>query len=187
MVEVVGLVRNLPQNQDGDRVAAPATLTSTTGTIDASVDVEVVEPEIVLDKTASHQARFPGEVVTYTVVVRNTCTGPAFDLDIGDTLPAGIRLVAGSVSLTGVTGTVLETGTGFDATLARLMPGETATLTYKATVMYAARGGDTLFNDATVTASSIPEAERDNVLAALPGRTAGEVVRGHDAADRVGP
>ena len=65
----------------------------------STADVTVVEPRITIDKDVSDQAgdsdarrAKPGTPLTYTLVVTNTGTSPAWDVDVTDTPDAASRL-----------------------------------------------------------------------------------------------
>jgi uncharacterized repeat protein (TIGR01451 family) len=60
------------------------------------VTVTVAEPNVTLDKSVQ-VPRDPlgaGDIVTYTLVLSNTGTWPAYDLVVTDSLPAGLSFVA---------------------------------------------------------------------------------------------
>jgi uncharacterized repeat protein (TIGR01451 family) len=100
------------------------TCATTTYVVPACASVEVVQPKLQLKKTAPAEAclfnRFPVKFV-----VTNTGTGPARDVKIEDTLPAGLRTAKGQSKLVFNAGT-LTTGQSrkFSATLEASKTGE---------------------------------------------------------------
>ncbi|MDA8436379.1 MAG: SpaA isopeptide-forming pilin-related protein [Actinomycetales bacterium] len=97
----------------------------------------VVAPNPTLVKTAdpaTGTAVERGGVVTYTVKVGNTGSGPAFG-DLVDTLPAGVDAVAGSFTKDGVAiAPDSVTATTITWKNVTVQPGQTITFTYQVTV-----------------------------------------------------
>lgn len=108
-------------------------------TDEETADVDVVEPSLTLDKSVVGQIgdsdfkrAVPGETLTYQIVVENTGTSPAYDIDISDTPDA--RLVLVDVS-DGAGYTVVDGDPG-DGTLSwhsdgPLAVGDSLTVTYQ--------------------------------------------------------
>ena len=158
------------------RVPAPGDFTN--GSTPDTADVTVLEPRLTLDKDVSGdgddddvRTTQPGDAYTYSLVVRNTGTSAAYDVDVTDALDAA-RLA--DVTLT--------TGAGFatdaNATDDRLAwtipgpiaPGASVTLQYTARLAASAalRDGDAVLNTADVPAYwGVARADRT----AEPGRT----------------
>jgi uncharacterized repeat protein (TIGR01451 family) len=89
-VEVVALVEDVPANADGDYLTSPATLDYDTGTLSDAVDVEIVEPDLTIDKDSNPPHTWyidEGDRITYTLTIINNGTMPAYDIVISDTLP----------------------------------------------------------------------------------------------------
>ncbi len=140
-------------------IAAPATRT-----------VTVIEPVLTVQKTASPTTPLFGGVVTYTLVVANAgpaSTADAFDIALGDTLPAGLTYVPGSLANTAgaVPATLGESGGTITATWTAIALGGSSTLTYRATVGDPGEVavGDSLVNGVDATWTSLtgtPTGER---------------------------
>lgn len=92
-------------NFNGNVVTNTATLDFAAFSTSASADIEYVEPELVVTKSASDTTPHLGDTVTYTVVVGHapgpaSATGSgitAYDLTISDPLDPSLTLVAPSV------------------------------------------------------------------------------------------
>jgi uncharacterized repeat protein (TIGR01451 family)/fimbrial isopeptide formation D2 family protein len=138
----------------------------------------VIEPALTLDKDVSGDGddddvrpTQPGDSYTYSLVVRNTGTAPAYDVDVTDT-PDAARLV-GIAPIANPDATVTD-GDANDGTLAWTIPGPipaggSVTLQYTADLASSAQlsDGDAVLNTADVTRFwGAPAAER----AANPGR-----------------
>lgn len=175
---------NGTNNLNGNTLTNTATLTFDPAGANvismASADIEIVDPLLLVSKTASDTTPNLGDTVTYTVVISHA-PGPglaagsgvaAYDLVFNDALAAELTLVAGSVTLVespvgfATTGLVLTSGNGagdtsvdFSAASLELFtaPEGSLTLTYDAVVT-----GDPLSfssmvtNTATVSYDGIP-------------------------------
>lgn len=154
VIEVVARVDDLPVNAGGDTLTNTAQLqysADPTDTIVATAEVDIVEPEIVIDKIAPAGPVDAGDVIEYTLNVTNNGTAAAFDLVISDPLTDNfLVLVPGSVTAPGFTVTVTETGDGFTLETAQLDPGETLTIVYRATVQDGVQISGDVTNTATV-------------------------------------
>lgn len=126
LVEFVAVVANLPENQDG------VTLSPTKGILSyddglgndsefsGSIEpVSVVEPDLAIAKRATliaAEGGGEGETVAYTINTYHTPTSHsgAFDVDVVESLPAGLTLVPGSAAITSgpAEGLVTEGGDG---------------------------------------------------------------------------
>ena len=130
----------------------------------ATADVTIVEPHLVLSKGVSDPAATAGQTVTYTITLANQVTGagdgPAFNATIQDLLtqlPPNVVFNPGSLMVTGGTGaTVAPFMTGLRATATELDVGQSLTVTFTAMVQNGAVAGDVVHNTATSTATSIP-------------------------------
>jgi len=173
------VVLDRAENQSGDQLASPATLTSSLGTLNASVDLDVVAPSLALDKSVVSGTYAPGQTVPYTVTVTNSGTGPAYNLVFDDTLPTGLSYVSGSGSYT-LAGTTTAINSPDLFTLPSLQPGQTAVITYQAQVGTNAPGSSTLVNVIALTSgtTSTPGGGRtttitDDAQITTPAPTAG--------------
>ena len=99
--------------------------------------------QLEIEKRASRAEVQVGDIVDYTVVVRNTGTGPVNDAFITDVLPPGFLLEAASVRVDGVGGATVTGAPGpqFTVELGRIAAGGTTTVTYRVRVGAGARPG----------------------------------------------
>lgn len=167
-ITVVGVLRDLPANADGDTLVNTATLSYATGpALSATAAVDVVEPALTLDKTFSVDTASPGDTVQIQVVVTNTGTSPAYGVVIEDVLNPALWDVTSAANVSAPAsftfgnspaGTVRYTG-------GTVLPGASnaVTLTFEATLLTTLTPADSpISNTATViTASSAPTDGRD--------------------------
>ena len=135
-------------------------LTDPANPVTASETVEVVEPVLVLEKTAPIAAD-QGDVVSYSVEIRHdgTSSGPAYDVVLTDLLsdPNLSFDGVGSVLVSGVTGAmVAASGTGFTVEIPVLDVGDVAVITYTATLDAGAPAAESFPNTATAVFDSDP-------------------------------
>jgi uncharacterized repeat protein (TIGR01451 family)/fimbrial isopeptide formation D2 family protein len=126
-----------------------------TVTDDAKVDV--VRPDLVIDKVANKAVIDGGDVVTYTITLRHDAgsTSAAYGVNLADTLPAGVTLIAGTA--TASFGTVSEAGGNIGWTAPQYLLGaQPVTITYQARAAANVVDGQVLTNTAQVTYSSAP-------------------------------
>ena len=123
------------------------------------------QPSLSLAMTIEPATAAPGQVVSVTLVLSNTGTGPAQGLVLTDVLPAGLGYVPDSAP-----------GANYDPTANRLTwqvrglaAGQALTLSFAARVT--AQPGETLVNFATLAGSNLPQplAARATVYVAAPG------------------
>jgi len=101
VIEVVARLEDVAANVDGDTLTNTATLTFGVGApVVRTADIDVVEPQLTIDKAVSQPTGDAGDLLTYTLTVSHlpASTGPAFDLSIADALSADLTLVAGTVA-----------------------------------------------------------------------------------------
>lgn len=124
-----------------DPTTVPASTSFTTLTSPSTAQQGVVEPKLTLDKSVlnasgdkvdSRRAK-PGDVLTYTIDVKNTGTAPAYDVKVTDTPDERLT------SFTQVSGGTVTDGDSSDGTLGwtiagPIAPGATANVTYRLTV-----------------------------------------------------
>mgnify|MGYP000355235603 CR=1 FL=1 len=178
VLEVTGRVLDVVGNIDGTVLTNTANLAvrigaGTPGTPGAeardfttsdTVDVEVVEPLLTIDKSRDIPRGDAGTEVTYTLVIRHDTTAPgvshtsAHDVVIEDLVnDPDLQLVAGSVTVDGVPTLGAElVGDGFRVNVAEIPLGDTVTITYRALILNSAVIGDTLDNTATLAWDSQP-------------------------------
>jgi large repetitive protein len=169
LVLVSTRVANVLGNQAGTALVNRASLDftdpesgTTTVNAPATRTVTVVEPVLTVDKTASPSNALFGGVVTYTLVVANAgpaSTADAFDIDLSDTLPAGLTYVPGSLAHTAGTApaTLAESGGTITAAWTSFPLAGSSTLSYQATVGApgAVDVGDSLVNGVATTWTSL--------------------------------
>lgn len=141
-----------PTNSDGTPVQPPLTDTAT---------VEVVAPQLALQKTVVQNGSDAGAVATYTLVIHDVgSTGPAYDVTITDPLDPNLILVPGS--LTASVGTVSESGGHITVVVPTFLPGAAdITVTYQAVLADTVRNGQVIPNTATTTYDSLPGDDPD--------------------------
>lgn len=84
-----------------------------------------------ISKEASHTTVSKGDVVTYTLIVRNTATVPAINVTVIDLIPPGMTLVPDSLTVNGTNRTGnLATGVN----IGTVNVGAQSTITFKVTV-----------------------------------------------------
>ena len=192
VVYVTARAVNIVENRDGDEICNNGTFSyqediNDDGTIDGAdpattiddcADVELVEPELTIDKAVNNDKPKLAETLTYTLTITNdgvSSSADAFDLDILDRLPTGLTVDPSSVTLTHVgapTNPTRITANNSDAQnlrleLDRLDLGESIIITYEATVT----------SDISYYMAVLPN-EADLEWTSTPGDTPGE--RGGD-------
>ena len=130
-------------------------------TVDGSelvrVDIPLDTPAtpVALTKTASRAAAAPGDVIRYTVTLRNSdATHVRRDLVVTDALPDAVRLQARSVRLDGIDPgaalTLAPDGRTLRLAVKRVLPGATRVLTYAVQVRADARAGGAINKAAVI-------------------------------------
>jgi fimbrial isopeptide formation D2 family protein/uncharacterized repeat protein (TIGR01451 family) len=170
-IDVTARVDNVIANQDGTVLGNNASVSFTApggGTVvrnfdaDAStpgvqpLNLTVIEPVLVLSKTASPLSVSLGDEVTFTLLVDHTAAShaDAYDVTAVDTLPAGLTYVPGSGS---IAPTVVGQTLTFTVGTLTLVT-DNITITYRARVASNAAVGVPLSNSAVLTYGSIPGA-----------------------------
>lgn len=147
----------------------------------ASGPVDVVTPELTLDKTADATFAVIGQEIGYTLRLSHTAasTAPAYDILLTDAaLPGFLRVVEGSVAVQGVVGAVIEyVDGGLRIRLPELALGQTLLVTYRVLPTNAPNDGQAP-NTAVFTADSFPGVPRG----ATPGDGAEQQLDGSDRA-----
>ena len=129
--------------------------------------VSVVEPELALSKTVSNPNPTYGETLTYTLNLSHlaSSTAPAFDIQIADTVPAGLTYVPGSITppIGWTASDAAAPALLWTCTAPCSLPvGNAASFTYQATVNGPPGPpypGDVLPNTATATWTSLDGAD----------------------------
>jgi len=161
-VRYEAVVLNVSSNVIGKTLTNNAKLTWTGHTnlpAAQSAPVTVIEPRLTIAKTASQSTAQASDTITYTIVVTASQT-TAHNVSLADIFPGGITYVPGSLAHTaGVAPTTLATaagGTSFTATYTTLTPGQTSTLTFRATLDPTVTAGQSITNTATEQWTSLP-------------------------------
>lgn len=119
--------------------------------------VVLTKPVLEVTKTADLATVKPGDVVTYTVTVKNAGDGAALSLKLADVLPIGFEVTTNSKNT-------------YDYTfLGNLEPGKTVLTSYSARVSHSIAANGQYTNVATVTASNHdPVTVRSTVTVSIP-------------------
>lgn len=159
VLAVTARVQDVAANKDAREVSGTATLNYGTGTATASAKVEIVEPVLLVTKTANDKIADAGDEVQYTVVVNHDftkSTGPAFDVVIADNLAAaGIALKGGAIDSINISGSGVvtastENANGYSYTVSKLEASDTITIVYTGILQDSAAPGGTVKNTVTV-------------------------------------
>ena len=133
-------------------------LTGGTSLGSSAASATIVAPLLTLAKTANLNGALPqaGSDATYTLVVTQTGTGPAYGIKLIDLLPTDVTYDAGSVTASGAALATFNNGT-ITVTDAQLLVGDApVTITYKAHLNNTVTPGEQLTNTATLNYSSQP-------------------------------
>ena len=172
-VDITVTVLDVPANVDGAVLGnhADVSFTGPSGTVtrdfDADLgtagiqplDLTVVEPDVQVVKSANPTSVPLGDLVTFSLLIDHTVlsTADAFDLEIIDTLPAGLTYETGSASLP-----VVVNGQMLTFTIASLtLVDDNTTITFQARVDNDNNIGDVLNNDVDLTYTSQPGVNAD--------------------------
>ncbi|MCZ8518554.1 DUF7507 domain-containing protein [Paenibacillus caseinilyticus] len=105
-----------------------------TGTAASNIlTIPVSAPDVSVVKSADVIDAVVGDTITYTVVVTNNGIAPVNNVVLSDTIPAGTRLVAGSVTVDGASRPADNPGTG--VSLPSIAPGASSTVTFQVVVV----------------------------------------------------
>jgi len=173
VVDVPGNVGILPAVQTTLVNAVTMTAGTSPPVTAPPITATVVEPELQIDKTVvtADTSIDAGTSIDYQLIIShvpNASTGPAYNLVITDALlPIGMTLNTASIVVTPSDATTVVGATTFDSngvsiTVDKLLPGETITVTYSATLNGPpAPGtvpvpGSTVINTATTTFNTYP-------------------------------
>ncbi|UPY37766.1 SdrD B-like domain-containing protein [Sediminicoccus sp. KRV36] len=167
VLRVKAIVTDVAVNGDNDLLTNSASAqTGTTGTPSttsntASVNVDVVEPLLLIDKTsalaAPSQPLDAGALVNYSITIRHSSSSdaPAYDLVLSDLIPVGMELVGGT--LTASAGSVSNSGNAISWSTDRYLLGaSTVTITYQARALDTVTPGQVLANTARLTYDGNP-------------------------------
>lgn len=76
----------------------------------------------------------PGDTVTWTITVTNNSNSPISNVQIQDTLPSTLNILAGQISVSSSTGQISVSGNTVTFTQAVIQPGEKVTITIPTTI-----------------------------------------------------
>ncbi len=167
IVKVKARVKNLATNRRGQSIANQASFKyedkelAGAKTLTSRVSTPVVEPNIVVGKsqsTSPTKVVAPGDTIEYAVTATNVSgsgVSTANEVELVDTIPAGMEVEPASVTASG--GTVV--GKTIVWKIATIEPGKTVTKTYKLKVEEPATAATTFTNVVTGTTQSLPNVE----------------------------
>lgn len=141
----------------------------------SKVEVRVPEvlaltaPELTIAKSVSRATAKPGDVVTYTIMVKNVGDGPATNVVVIDTLPKDLSFVDAK-------------GRSYSWDLGTVAAGKVVTLSFDARVESDAKRG-TYTNVAVVKADDVPEQEATADLKVERPEVKGLAITGSGAGD----
>jgi len=151
-ITVTARVQDMPGNVDG------VILTNWARTIGAeqgvpfdlsdSGDVQIIEPNLTIDKQGSITEGLPGDTIHYTITIQNTGNSPAYDVDIEDVVPAGLLLNTASITSAPLADTTFVVGNTITWQYTIIPVGGTLILEYDAVIP---TEGGVFTNTATVT------------------------------------
>ena len=133
-------------------VAPPAGTTDTNTTDNDDTDTTTITPtaDLSITKTDGQTTAVPGEPLTYTIVVSNAGPTSVVDVDVDDSIPAGLTDVTWTCAEAGAATCDNASGSGDISTTVDVPAGDSVTFTVDATLEPTATG--TLANTATLTA-----------------------------------
>lgn len=173
-IEITARVENILANQDGTVLENNAFATSDAGAnrVDfdsdggtpgiQGLDIVVVEPDLLVSKTAMPTEQSLGDVVMFTVTVQHSgsSTADAYDLVLTDTIPAGLTYVPGSASVPVLDQNFVDPVLTITRSSLTLLDG-TFVYTYLATIDADATPGVALTNTLDLEWASLPGANGD--------------------------
>ncbi len=125
-----------------------------------TVSAEIVEPQLTVSKTASPDTGDGLDTITFTLTVSHdgTSTADAFEVNLTDTIPAGMTYVANSLQdVSGVSATLDDSSAPtLSATWTSLATDESSTISFQATLDPSVQVGETYTNTAAIDWSSLP-------------------------------
>lgn len=163
-IRIKAVVNDVAQNNDADRLSNTGSFNTggspaTSGS--AAVEIDVVEPLLVIDKSsalaAPAQPLDAGALVNYSITIRHDAASdaPAYDLALSDLIPTGMVLVAGT--LTTSAGVVSSSGNAISWSADQYLLGAaTVTITYQARVLDTVTPAQVLSNTARLTYDTNP-------------------------------
>ncbi|PIE90914.1 MAG: hypothetical protein CR997_03400 [Acidobacteria bacterium] len=155
IIEVDARVADVAANANGTTLQNSASVTSDNGNAGPStVDVDIVEPSLVVTKVADDVTPSLGDSVTFTINVSHdaSSTADAYDVVLTDAIPAGLTYVTGSFS---GNGSVDETNPASPVfTLGTIQLTETRQFSFDCTVDLNATVGQAITNTISMSYDS---------------------------------
>lgn len=176
-IEVTARVPDDPRNASGNRLDAPVLLDFGTGSDRASIPFDIVEPRLIVDKTALTPDRFLGQIASYEIRVFHAPNSlVAADVAVIDTLSPGLTLVPGSLIVVASPPGVPVTISGTSVSVPLLPLGTELVIRFDAQIAFSVNPTVPLSNTATVSWDQVPgpggrpaTAEDTAVIGILPG------------------
>ncbi len=167
-ITYVTQVLNIAANNSGATISNAARHTTNGGTTyspQSTVNLTTVEAILDIQKTASPTSGFDaGDTITYTFVVNNTGNAPAYEVTLEDTADTKLTFDQSSFSCAPHSNADYPTANEFDFGDIQGTPqhisipaNDSLTCTVDATVNDTVEPSETLENDVTLTAESIPD------------------------------
>ncbi len=160
------VVRNISSNNEGTTLTNNATLFWDSGSAsDAGDTLTIVEPLVIITKSASPTSGDGGDTITFTVeltAVSGANRTDAYNVVFADLIPAGMSYVNNSLAFVPGGGRIAPTtingasGPSISAAWDKLAPGQTSRLTFDATLTYAVTPTQAITNTGLVTYTSLP-------------------------------
>lgn len=157
IISVAARVADVAPNANGDLLNLPAILDYAYGNVVDAIAVDIVEPELGIEKIVTPVIGDAGVVVGYQVTIRNLGNGPAYDLALTDISHPGLLPQGGATVLVGGSSTVFASVN--DLLVSRLLPGEVAIVTYSAVIADSVLVGTDLPNTVSTPYDSLPGAD----------------------------
>lgn len=123
----------------------------------AATAAHVIEPKVTVNKTVNTATAQASDTVTFSITVSAAST-TSHDVELSDIFPGGITYVPNSLRATGVQPQKLDVavgGGGFEVAWGTLVPGQTSTITFEATLDATVTSGQAITNPANITWTSL--------------------------------
>ncbi len=168
ILEITARLVNAPANADGDQLTNTALVQFGPGLTDtATVDIDVVEPQLQMDKSGDITTGDAGDPVTFTIDIQHQVgsTAEAFDLVMIDAVDnTQFDFVAGSLSAVALPScSVAPTldqsdpyGVGLSASYNDLPVGDVCRVQFQATLRIDVNPGEVLTNTANIRWDTLP-------------------------------
>jgi uncharacterized repeat protein (TIGR01451 family)/fimbrial isopeptide formation D2 family protein len=130
--------------------------------VSGSADIEVVEPELTIDKSGSVNTADAGDTIVYTLVIENPASGSsarAFEVDLSDAIPAGLTYAGNLTHDSGLApASLMENAGVITASWTDFPLGQTSTISYEVIVENSVIPSQIIQNTADLAWSSLPGA-----------------------------